>query len=250
MLAAEATRDISEAPERILIDATLEFMDSRPNAGVAIRQLVCLGYCINNDLMNLGVDWEIVAVACGRASLTIDQALAIIATSSLQSLSKQAIHDVLTGLFNRRAWDDDLKRIFDQARAAESIFSIVSIDLDGLKRVNDSDGHEAGDALIRQMATALQSGARPSDMLYRWGGDEFWLIMPDCSVSTARETIERIATDGPEFSYGIAVYPEDGDDLEVLTACADGRMYDRKHEKKAAHASGTDVVPVTPTAIQ
>jgi diguanylate cyclase (GGDEF)-like protein len=237
MLAAEVELDITETPERALIDGILDFLDSRPSAGVAIRQLVCLGYCISKRLMYLGIAWEIVALASRRTALTVDQALAIMATWSLQSVSQEARRDALTGLSNRRAWEEDLSESHDNARAVGTSYCVVSADLDGLKRVNDLEGHKAGDALIKRMADALQAGARPEDGVYRWGGDEFWLLMPNCTATVAAETMSHVADTGPEFSFGIAEYPADGNETSDLNAVADARMYVYKEAKKAKKAA-------------
>jgi diguanylate cyclase len=181
--------------------------------------------------------------ASSRARLVIDQCLAIVSTRALESLSSDATRDELTGLFNRRAWNRELRGCFNDAQRDGSWFSIVNIDLDGLKIVNDSEGHEAGDALIKRMGVALYESVAPPATVYRWGGDEFAMLVPDAEAAAVATVIEVIESVAPRFSYGIACYPDDSDNLTDLQRCADERMYEVKQAHKLEGASG-DSEPV------
>jgi diguanylate cyclase (GGDEF)-like protein len=158
-------------------------------------------------------------------------------------LQHQASHDTLTGLPNRALLQDRLKQAIATATRSPSPIWIIFVDLDRFKLVNDSLGHKAGDAMLKQVAARLQSAVRESDTVARLGGDEFVLILPervDGSGSLSAAVVQRIldAVAGPmiieghEFvttcSMGIAVYPDDGADGETLMTRADIAMYSAK----------------------
>ncbi|MDZ4259854.1 MAG: diguanylate cyclase [Gemmatimonadales bacterium] len=107
-------------------------------------------------------------------------------------LSYEATHDVLTGLFNRREFDRRLGRIIADLRSAESEQAVVMLDLDHFKEVNDSGGHGAGDALLRQLGPLLTHQLRRHDTLARLGGDEFGILLEDCSLETAAHIAESV----------------------------------------------------------
>jgi diguanylate cyclase (GGDEF)-like protein len=158
-------------------------------------------------------------------------------------LQHQASHDTLTGLPNRALLQDRLKQAIASATRSPSPIWIIFVDLDRFKLVNDSLGHKAGDAMLKQVATRLQSAVRESDTVARLGGDEFVLILPervDGSGSLSAAVVQRILdalarpiiVEGHEFvttcSMGIAVYPDDGADGETLMTRADIAMYSAK----------------------
>ena len=162
-------------------------------------------------------------------------------------LQHQASHDTLTGLPNRALLQDRLKQAIASATRSPSPIWIIFVDLDRFKLVNDSLGHKAGDAMLKQVATRLQSAVRESDTVARLGGDEFVLILPervDGSGSLSAAVVQRILdalarpiiVEGHEFvttcSMGIAVYPDDGADGETLMTRADIAMYSAKDAGK------------------
>lgn len=106
-----------------------------------------------------------------------------------RQLSYSATHDTLTGLANRRAFEQKLEAAGEQARRENREHALCFIDLDGFKAVNDTSGHAAGDALLREVATQISANCRSQDFLARFGGDEFTLLLTDCSQKAA----ERIA---------------------------------------------------------
>jgi diguanylate cyclase (GGDEF)-like protein len=149
-----------------------------------------------------------------------------------------ADHDPLTRLFNRRSFNDRLE--VETARAAryERPFALVLGDVDGLKQLNDRHGHLAGDRVLEAIGRVLQEGRREVDAVFRIGGDEFALILPEAGESEARSVIERIAetirSSGDErlkgvgISFGLAVYPDQGSDPERMFRAADLAMYGAK----------------------
>ena len=140
--------------------------------------------------------------------------------------------DPLTGCFNRRVFRDlvdDLRR-GDRPREG----TVVMLDMDGLKAINDRDGHAAGDAAIRAMADAIRAKTRNTDLAVRWGGDEFLVVLPGLSEaegSARRDQIAAaIAAGGLSASTGIAAYGEDVDIMNAVEA-ADASMYAVKAQR-------------------
>jgi diguanylate cyclase (GGDEF)-like protein len=148
---------------------------------------------------------------------------------SNRTLLKMASRDSLTGLFNRRAFDDLVKPIHLMARRSGRPYCVIAIDMDGLKHINDTNGHGAGDRAIRALARRLEACKRSSDVLARYGGDEFVMLLPETDSAGGRNMMERLiiaAKDGQQsISIGVASYPEHGDSFEELLEHADSAMY-------------------------
>lgn len=149
-------------------------------------------------------------------------------------------HDILTGLYNRVYFEEELTRL-QQSRLFP--ISIVNMDVDGLKFVNDNLGHDKGDELLRRSAWLLKKGFRNEDMVARIGGDEFIVILPKTPEASANEVVNRLKnsiqnynqnnTDFPiHLSIGIVTIEESSCDLREAIKLADQRMYDEKRRKK------------------
>ncbi|MCX7667598.1 MAG: GGDEF domain-containing protein [Atribacterota bacterium] len=159
-------------------------------------------------------------------------------------MAHQAAHDPLTGLLNRTAFLKEAQDILSDQRKKGKRFALFFLDLDGFKKVNDFFGHQAGDEVLRLFALRLKKGVRQTDLLARFGGDEFLLLQRDIVHSKDTERIEQILKEvmAEEFvlqhfqiklslSVGIAIYPDDAQTLEDLVRIADSRMYQTKEEK-------------------
>jgi diguanylate cyclase (GGDEF)-like protein len=168
----------------------------------------------------------------------------------MQDLEREAGQDALTGLKNRRRFEEDLEATVARSRREGTTGALLMIDLDHFKQVNDSLGHPAGDRLIREVAAVLRARARASDPRARLGGDEFAVLLPRCSLSEAQIVAEAIATavreHRPEVagaqpvtaSIGIAMFGEDPRvSPELVASEADTAMY-------AAKDAGRDRVQV------
>jgi diguanylate cyclase (GGDEF)-like protein/PAS domain S-box-containing protein len=164
---------------------------------------------------------------------------------AVDELEYRAFHDSLTGLPNRALFLDRLGQAIALARREGKKLAVMFIDLDDLKRVNDTLGHSAGDALIRGVTERLRACVREADTLARVGGDEFTLLIPEVAdesdaVTVATKTLasvaEPFAIHGQEVavttSIGIGFYPRDGSDAEALMACADKALYRAKRTGK------------------
>lgn len=159
-------------------------------------------------------------------------------------LRRAALYDPLTGVMNRSAFTEGLG--LDMARA--SFGTVVLLDLDNLKEVNDEFGHAGGDTLLRACADALRAALRPTDRVYRWGGDEFLLVLPSARAVDVQDRFERVIADAQPLSpdggissvrlaasIGAADFAS-YDDLRSAIDRADTLMYRQKHERKRAAA--------------
>jgi diguanylate cyclase (GGDEF)-like protein len=169
--------------------------------------------------------------------LFANQAVAAIHTAKQSAqLLHEATHDSLTSLPNRRAFRDRLEREIGTGGG----FALVLCDMDNLKTVNDTHGHDAGDKALQMLADALRAELRRSDEAYRVGGDEFAVLLPGASRLDAervmrrlRETIPADAPSGAdpiEASFGIALL-EPGDDAERVITRADQALYQAKRKR-------------------
>jgi diguanylate cyclase (GGDEF)-like protein len=149
-------------------------------------------------------------------------------------LAKMAATDALTGLPNHRAFHEALARRLDRARTVSSPVSLVAIDLDGFKAINDTHGHPFGDEILRAVGSALRRAIRPGDVAARTGGDEFGLILVGVSgrnalaiAERARAAVHAINVGGVPLrcSAGIAVCPIDAEDAPTLVELADSALY-------------------------
>jgi len=141
-----------------------------------------------------------------------------------------ASEDELTGLANRRVGVTELLRALERARREGRPLSVAMIDLDHFKQFNDMFGHLAGDRLLRTIGAAWTRGLRESDMLARYGGDEFILLLPDADPGQAREVLERLQADTPAgqtLSAGVATW-DAGETSDELIARADRALYEAK----------------------
>lgn len=151
-------------------------------------------------------------------------------------------HDVMTGLYNRAYYEEEMKRL---AGGRQYPVSILIADMDRLKEVNDSLGHQAGDNLIRRAAEALKAGFRAEDVIARIGGDEFAVIMPNTDAAAAKEAAERVQTlvglnnkfyGEPLLMISVGVSTgQRGSDLEAIMRAADDNMY---RDKRARQQKG------------
>jgi diguanylate cyclase (GGDEF)-like protein len=145
-----------------------------------------------------------------------------------------ASRDPLTGLHNHREFHEALAREIARCRRHGGTVSVVLVDLDGFKAVNDGSGHGEGDRLLRATGAAIVTGSRESDSAFRIGGDEFAVILPHSSAEDASMVAERIAGAIADLdtrvgaSYGLATWPDHGGSKDVLLAHADASLYDMK----------------------
>jgi diguanylate cyclase (GGDEF)-like protein/putative nucleotidyltransferase with HDIG domain len=194
-----------------------------------------------------------------------DQAASVVHNALLfERTQDQAFKDALTGLANPRALQFQVAREVGRARRTSSQFSLLLLDLDDFKTINDEHGHLAGDRALQEVASVLQETTRPYDTCIRYGGDEFVVLLSSCGGGETDERrrqlqeavagISLLADDGRRIalrvSAGASVFPEDGDTYERLLARADRRMYRNKAaskmERSRTRAAGRDNVTHLP----
>lgn len=162
-------------------------------------------------------------------------------TLAERRLERLAHTDVLSGLPNRRAFDRDFDGAFDRARARDGTLGVLLADVDGLKRVNDTEGHARGDALLRAFAAALDRALAGRGRVYRLGGDEYAALLPDLRpeetagaldlVRGAVNELRGLGFPGADASVGLALFPHDERRPSDLVRLADERMYDVKRAR-------------------
>jgi len=162
--------------------------------------------------------------------LAAQAAIAIERVDLLARLERIAHTDELTGLPNRRAWREELPREMARAKREGWPLCVAMLDIDGLKKLNDTHGHHAGDQLLKQNAAAWSSALRPVDLLARYGGDEFAAVLTGCRREDAQKLVDRLVEATPEdhsFSVGIAEW-DGSQDVQALMATADASLYAAK----------------------
>jgi len=162
-------------------------------------------------------------------------------------LHDQAITDALTGLYNRRHFQDNLDKEMRRCEREERHLSLLLLDLDHFKQYNDRWGHTKGDEELRRVATQVTKSIRTTDMAFRYGGEEFAVLLPSCTKEQAADVAEKIRVavgahghragvlGRTTVSIGVATFPQDGRAARGLVDTADGALY-------AAKAAGRDRV--------
>ncbi len=158
-----------------------------------------------------------------------------------EELQEQAIRDQLTGLYNRRYLDETLEREFSRARRASYPISVILMDVDEFKRVNDTYGHKSGDRVLTVLGEIIRQSIRAGDIPCRYGGEEFVVVLPETSIEIAAQRAEQIrqrfysigffkGEDAvvPSLSLGVAAYPSHGRSSAKVLHAADRAMYTAK----------------------
>jgi diguanylate cyclase (GGDEF)-like protein len=198
---------------------------------IAVLELAWMGRALREDPSLLAI----------AALLGIEAAVTLQRVELLETLETIARTDELTGLPNRRAWHEQLPlELARVSRASESL-SVAMIDLDYFKHYNDSHGHDAGDRLLKQVASLWNDELRETDLLTRYGGEEFALALPACPLNQALAIIERFRAaipDSQSCSAGVAAW--DGTETAAaLLQRADRALYDAKRTGRNRTALAT-----------
>lgn len=174
-------------------------------------------------------------------------------------LRTQALRDGLTGLYNRRYLEDAFQRCADQAARTQSPFSVIMIDFDHFKQLNDEHGHAMGDAVLTEAAAEILATIRPCDIACRYGGEELTILLPDCSLADAldkaevlRARIERLSDRhgvSISASFGVASVPQTSGARDV-SADADRALYLAKQQGRNRVVAAGQRSPDAPPAAQ
>lgn len=181
----------------------------------------------------------ILAVAAFISALAVKY---FIKSRDLEQQYKLATTDGLTELYNHRYFQEQMKRQVDNSMRYETEFSMIILDIDFFKKFNDTFGHQAGDAVLRQVAQTLKKSVRATDIVCRYGGEEMSIILPNTGKDVAHSTAEKICKRVSDkkftlndketsvtISLGVSTFPYDGKDVSALIEAADKRLYNAKH---------------------
>ncbi len=173
-------------------------------------------------------EWEtgLVRALATLAAVCIDNSLLLERTEEL------ATRDPLTGLLNRRAFSQKLAEALQAGSSEGRSLTYVLIDVDDFKRINDTRGHAHGDAVLQHLAQTLTRSSRAGDIVGRYAGDEFVVLLPNIDVEISRVLVGRLSTElraqGLHCSLGAAIFPKDAIDAEGLLCAADRALYATK----------------------
>jgi len=204
---------------------------------------------LQDDPASQWFDWQFCRLDASQGAKSPVLAVARDATEARrmeQALRHEAVHDKLTGLPNRVLFSDRLNVVMAQARRRSTHFSVMMMDLDGFKKINDALGHQVGDALLRIAAERMSVCLRDTDTIARFGGDEFMVLLPGAASEADMLTVARrllVTLQAPfdigdrqlyiTASIGGALFPRDGTTEEALMGAADAAMYKAKDAQGA-----------------
>jgi len=245
-LTSESSRDIELLPPGARERATriADLRGARENvAAELLRDLTAIQVAILGSLAKNpdGLDLE----GYADIALRLAEAIGLLQSVAVEGLVERQVNeleslansDPLTGLSNRRYLQDQLRQALGIYKRYETPFALLILDVDGLKRVNDSKGHQAGDRALVQVATAMRRTLRTTDTAARIGGDEFCVLATNQNAAAAEPLAQRIVdavdaetgSDSPiGISIGVVSCPEHGDDTDALMEMADQAMYRAK----------------------
>jgi diguanylate cyclase (GGDEF)-like protein len=179
----------------------------------------------------------------------------------LKTIHRSAITDPLTGLYNRRLFNETFDKELNRARRYSHPLSLVTLDLHRFKEVNDKHGHPRGDEVLRATAATLKKALRTSDSAFRIGGDEFALLLPQTDSAQASALSRRIGMVFADFlrpleltisvsmDHGVSTYPQDAEQRDQLIRIADERLYESKQaDRRKAETTGMPEAAAEPTS--
>jgi diguanylate cyclase (GGDEF)-like protein len=230
----DAVADALQSPQPLgwgldpRVEAVIARFASIDSPVTTSAQLVCLREAFDQVLIGELPEGERLE---GMRRLTMITQRAMIAATeeAVRRLESAALTDALTGLLNRRAFQQDLERARAHHERVDEPYSVAMIDLVGLKRINDREGHAAGDGALRAIGDAIRQAVRVDDRGYRIGGDEFALILPNTVLPDPDALVQRLVAAGaPPLTIGVASVP--GDPIDELVEVADRRLYAARRE--------------------
>ncbi|MGE4618992.1 MAG: GGDEF domain-containing protein [Planctomycetota bacterium] len=182
------------------------------------------------------------------------ESIRIVSGPVMNQMISQVSLDPLTGLRNRRSLDATLRREMQRARRYGGHFTVLLIDLDQFKKINDGEGHVSGDEALVEISRRIQSACRETDFLGRWGGDELLLILPQTTAKDSTILSQRLRHDvrqrpvsfhngndwNATISIGIASYPEHGHVVQDLIAAASSALHTAKSEGRDRESIAVD----------
>ena len=190
-------------------------------------------------------------IAASMRMLAAETAMALERSDLLAQLEEVARTDDLTGLLNRRGWEEELPRELARSRRNGGPLCVAMLDLDFFKNYNDQGGHQAGDRLLKQSASAWDRELRESDTLARYGGEEFSVALPGCRLENAKDIVERLRAampGGQTVSAGVVCW-NGRETAEELVGRADAALYEAKRMGRDRLVAAGDTPPWDPSSV-
>jgi diguanylate cyclase (GGDEF)-like protein len=219
--------DGSQSPH-VLADAVMPLIHQGNLIGLLLVR--------SDDMSRIWADNELLLLHTVADQLVV----AVYQAHLFAQMQQQALTDALTGCYNRRSFEMQLERDLHQATRLRQSLSLIMLDIDNFKHINDQAGHEAGDTALRMFAENVQAELRGVDCAARFGGDEFVVILPQADTEGALLVAERLRAriekmEVPGFgkvtaSFGVATFPDHASSRDTLIGAADRALYTSKNE--------------------
>jgi diguanylate cyclase (GGDEF)-like protein len=245
-LAAAATSALDEGVEAQLVEAGRTVLGRElpreESAAAKLRIADRSWLLVVRDPDRPGVGLPVLIAVVGLALAALLGALVLVwsRTETMQELTRQAGHDSLTGLKNRRRFEEDMRTELARSKRDKTVGALLMLDLDNFKQVNDSLGHPAGDRVIAEIGGVLSGRMRATDVVARLGGDEFAIVLPHCELDEAEDIADDVtkairrhtsptgSVPPITASIGIATFGPQAGSTEAVIAAADKALYEAK----------------------
>jgi diguanylate cyclase (GGDEF)-like protein len=249
------TDQLLQHDEILFVEDTdkVDFFNNPLAVKEGIRSLICIPLVTKGSIHGVLYLDDFIPRTFDKDRMKLISVLASFAAMAIENAKlyhetcQMAITDALTGLYNRRYFEQELPQELERAKRYDQSFGLLMIDVDNFKNFNDTYGHPMGDRILATISTTIQNVLRSVDFAFRYGGEELVVILPETSQKSACHVAERIRQqviidtkklmrnlliEPITISIGVACYPADGDDATKLVARADDLLYQAKSAGK------------------